>query len=144
MSFDSDDPIQVIIAIFNEAFSSFDLPACIGIVDSDGLALVTSGNCPDITLFEGQLATLIETFEMIRGRFKKSFEDELNLMMLEFGKNTFYLDNLMHTNVGHENDKVLYLVAQSDQKDLLQKARPFLVSIVNKIEMMFHLAKENQ
>ena len=41
MSIESDDPIQVIIAIFNEAFSSFDFPACIGIVDSDGLALVT-------------------------------------------------------------------------------------------------------
>ncbi len=142
MSFNSDDPIQVIIAIFNEAFSAFDLPACIGIVDSDGLALVTSGTCPDIALFEGQLASLIDTFESIKDRFKQSFEDDLNLMMLEFGKNTFYLDNLMHTNIGHEDDKVLYLVAQSDQKDLIQKARPFLVSIVNKIEMMFNLSKE--
>ena len=142
MSIESDDPIQVIIAIFNEAFSAFDLPACIGIVDSDGLALVTSGTCPDITTFEGQLATLIDTFESIRQRFSQSFEDELNLIMLEFGKNTFYLDNLMHTNIGQASDKVLYLVAQSDQKDLLQKARPFLVSIVNKIEMMFNLTKE--
>ena len=142
MSFESEDPIQVIIAIFNEAFSSFDLPACIGIVDSDGLSLVTSGTCPDLALFEGQLASLIDTFESIRDRFTQSFEDDLNLMMLEFGKNTFYLDNLMHTNIGHQDDKVLYLVAQSDQKNLLQKARPFLVSIVNKIEMMFNLSKE--
>ena len=143
MSFESEDPIQVIIAIFNEAFSSFDLPACIGIVDSDGLSLVTSGTCPDLALFEGQLASLIDTFESIRDRFKQSFEDDLNLMMLEFGKNTFYLDNLMHTNIGHQDEKVLYLVAQSDQKNLLQKARPFLVSIVNKIEMMFNLSKED-
>lgn len=142
MSLDSDDPIQVIIAIFNEAFSTFDLPACIGIVDSDGLSLVTSGTCPDLALFEGQLASLIDTFESIKGRFKQSFDEDLNLMMLEFDQNTFYLDNLMHTNIGQGDDRVLYLVAQSDQKDLLQKARPFLVSIVNKIEMMFNLAKE--
>ena len=144
MSFESDDPIQVIIAIFNEAFSSFDLPACIGIVDSDGLSLVTSGTCPDLALFEGQLASLIDTFESIRDRFKQSFEDDLNLIMLEFGKNTFYLDNLMHTNIGHQDDRNLYLVAQSDQKNLLQKARPFLVSIVNKIEMMFNLSQEEK
>lgn len=144
MSFDSDDPIQVIIAIFNEAFTAFDLPACIGIVDSDGLSLVTSGNCPDITLFEGQLASLIDTFESIKGRFQQSFDEDLNLMMLEFGKNTFYLDNLMHTNIGHEDDRVLYLVAQSGEKDLIMKARPFLVSIVNKIEMMFNLSLEGK
>jgi hypothetical protein len=143
MSIESDEPIQVIIQIFNEAFSSFDLPACIGIVDSDGFALVTSGNCPDITLFEGQLASLIDTFETIRERFKR-FEDDLNLMMLEFGKNTYYLDNLLQTNVGSANETILYLVAQSDQKDLLQKARPFLVSIVNKIEQMFHLSNEEE
>ena len=104
--------------------------------------MVTSGNCPDITLFEGQLASLIDTFESIKSRFKQSFEDDLNLMMLEFGKNTFYLDNLMHTNIGHTDDKVLYLVAQSEEKDLIMKARPFLVSIVHKIEMMFNLSKE--
>lgn len=144
MSFDSDDPIQVIIAIFNEAFTAFDLPACIGIVDSDGLSLVTSGNCPDLALFEGQLASLIDTFESIKGRFLQSFDEDLNLMMLEFGKNTFYLDNLLHTNIGQADDRVLYLVAQSDQKDLIMKARPFLVSIVNKIEMMFNLSLEEK
>lgn len=144
MSDESEEPMQIVIKIFNEAFSSFDLPACIGIVDSDGLSLVTSGTCPDIALFEGQLASLIETFESVHDRFKQSFEDDLNLMMLEFGKNTFYLDNLMHTSIGQADNRVLYLVAQSDQKDLLQKARPFLVSIVNKIEMMFNLSIEEQ
>jgi len=143
MSKEEEDPIRIIISIFTEAFQTFDLPACIGIVDSDGLALVTSGNCPDISLFEGQLASLIDTFETIRDRFKQSFADDLNLMMLEFGKTTFYLDNLLQSNIDlGESHSSLYLVAQSDQKDLLLKARPFLVSIVHKIEMMFQISQQ--
>ena len=137
---EEEDPIKVVMAIFQEAFETFDLPACIGIVDSDGLSLVTSGKCPDIDLFEGQLASLIDTFESIRDRFSKSFAEDLDSMMLDFGKNTFYIDNLLNSAVQGTTNH-LYLVAQSEQKDLLVNARPFLMSIVEKIEMMFSLSK---
>ena len=139
---EEEDPIQVIISIFKEAFETFELPACIGIVDSQGQSLVTTGDCPDIDLFEGQLASLIDTFETIRSRFHASFSDDLDLMILEFGKNTFYIDNLSNTSLEEGDTSQLYLVAQSVHGDLILNARPFLTSIVQKIELMFTIAQE--
>ena len=143
MSDEKEDPIQVIISIFKEAFETFELPACIGIVDSEGQSLVTTGDCPDLDLFEGQLASLIETFENIKHRFEQSFGDDLDLMILEFGNTTFYIDNLLHTSIEGESGQ-LYLVAQSIHGDLILNARPFLTSIVQKIEMMFTIAKNGE
>jgi hypothetical protein len=137
-----EDPIQIIISIFKEAFETFELPACIGIVDNEGLSLVTTGECPDIDLFEGQLASLIDTFENIRNRFTASFSDDLELMILEFGNNTFYIDNLLNSTIDSKNTSQLYLVAQSVHGDLILNARPFLTSIVKKIELMFSIAQE--
>ena len=141
MSEEEEDPIKVIISIFTEAFETFDLPACIGIVDSDGFSLVTSGKCPDMNLFEGQLASLIDTFETIRGRFTQSFSDDLDLMMLSFGNSTFYIDNLLNSAISGTDH--LYLVAQSQDRDLILNARPFLTSIVEKIELMFTISQQN-
>lgn len=132
MTQEDEDVVRIVIDIFNEAFGSFDLPACIAIIDSDGLALVTAGLCPELGLFEGQMASIVTSFETLKAQFTTSFNDDLNLFTLEFENQAFYVDDLK-TGAG------LYLVAHSENNSLLLKARPFLANIVEKIEMMFNI-----
>ena len=135
MSDQEDDVIRVISSIFTEIFATFDLPVCIGIIDGQtGLVITSEGDCPDIGLFEGQCASLIQTFVGVQTRFEASFGETLNLITIEFSGLAYYVDNLVNTGAN------LFLIAQSSFPDLLNKARPFLLNIVNKIEMMFEVA----
>ena len=132
------DIIRIVMNIFNEVFDSFDLPACIGIVDGQsGLVISQNGDCPDIDLFQGQLASLLQAFENLKGRFESSFNETLDLITIEFMGLAFYVDNLQGTPA----DTDLFLIAQSSSPSLLLKARPFLRSIVQKIEMMFQVSE---
>ena len=139
MAADEDqDIIRIVINIFNQVFETFDLPACIGIIDGQtGLVITQNGNCPEIDLFEGQIASLLQAFESLKVRFESSFDETLNLLTLEFYDLAFYVDNLKNTG----SDTELYLIAQSSSPSLLSKARPFLASIVQKIEMMFQVSE---
>ncbi|MHA2364370.1 MAG: hypothetical protein ACXAC7_10465 [Candidatus Hodarchaeales archaeon] len=128
---EAEDIISIVIDIFNQSFSQIDLPACIAIVDTDGFTLVTTGLCPEMGLFEGQIATAVASFESLKERFLTSFNESLNLITLEFDDQAFYMDDL------HKSGADLYLVAQCSSINLLVKARPFLTSIVQKIELMF-------
>lgn len=134
-----DDVIRIVIDVFNQVFDTFNLPACICIVDGrTGLVITQNGNdCPSIDLFEGQIASVLQAFEALKTRFETSFNEKLNLITLEFYGSAYYVDNLQ-TKGGAE----LYLIARSSYAELLSKARPFLTNIVQQIEMMFQVITE--
>ena len=132
------DVIRIVSSIFTEIFATFDLPVCIGIIDGQtGRVITQEGDCPDIGLFEGQCASLIQAFGEVQSRFESSFGETLNLITIEFLGLAYYVDNLLNTRAN------LFLIAQSSFPDLLNKARPFLVNIVQKIELMFEVATIN-
>ena len=127
MATNSEDIVKIVSDAFVSAFESqFDLPVCIALVDSNGLALHAVGHCPNLEFFEGILGSLITAFESLRTQTNKSFGAKPDSITVEFDENyTYYVDDIKRTE--------LYFVARTDTS-LVYKLQPALKGIVKKIE----------
>ncbi|MHA1991144.1 MAG: hypothetical protein ACW981_17435 [Candidatus Hodarchaeales archaeon] len=114
------DTVSIVIETFNTAFENFDLPACIALTDSEGLALHTVGNCPDLSFLEGILAGFITAFDQMKTQINQSFKENPRGIAIDFADNGYYIYSIQNTE--------LFLVARSSE-DLIWRAIPFLKGI---------------
>ncbi len=63
-----------IIKIFDSVFSGIDLPACISLVDNNGLLIYSVGECADQWVLESLFSYLIMSFELTQDKLKLTSE----------------------------------------------------------------------
>ena len=117
-----------IIEIFNSVFSGIDLPACISLVDNNGLVIYSVGECADQWLLESLFSYLIMSFELTRDKLKLTRE-KLDSLVVTTERKVFYIDDISGT-LG------LYMIIQTNP-DLMNRVLPFLKNIVSSVEENF-------
>ncbi len=114
-----------IIKIFNSVFSGIDLPACISLVDNDGLLIYTVGECADQWFLESMFSYLIMSFESTREKLKLTNED-LDSLVVTTKEKVFSVDDI-------SGKFDLYMIIQTSP-NLMSKVLPFLKNIVTSVE----------
>ena len=114
-----------IIQIFNSVFSGIDLPACISLVDSDGLLIYSVGECEDQWVLESMFSYLIMSYESTREKLKLT-DEYLDSLVVSTKKKVFYVDDI----TGKFD---LYMILQTSP-NLMNKVLPFLKNIVTSVE----------
>ena len=114
-----------IIKIFNSVFSGIDLPACISLVDSDGLLIYNVGECADQWSLESMFSYLIMSYESTREKLKLT-DEFLDSLVVATKRKVYYVDDLS----GELN---LYMIIQTSP-NLMNKVLPFLKNIVTSVE----------
>ena len=117
-----------IIEIFNSVFSGIDLPACISLVDNNGLLIYSVGECADQWILESLFSYLIMSFELTRDKLKLTRE-KLDSLVVTTERKVFYIDDISGT-LG------LYMIIQTNP-DLMNRVLPFLKNIVSSVEENF-------
>ena len=117
-----------IIEIFNSVFSGIDLPACISLVDNNGLLIYSVGECADQWILESLFSYLIMSFELTRDKLKLTSE-KLDSLVVTTERKVFYIDDISGT-LG------LYMIIQTNP-DLMNRVLPFLKNIVSSVEENF-------
>ena len=114
-----------IIKIFNSVFSGIDLPACISLVDSDGLLIYSVGECEDQWVLESLFSYLIMSYESTREKLKLT-DENLDSLVVSTKKKVFYVDDI-------SGNFDLYMILQTSP-NLMNKVLPFLKNIVTSVE----------
>jgi len=117
-----------IIKIFNNVFSGIDLPACISLVDNDGLLIYSVGECADQWVLESLFSYLIMSFELTREKLKLA-DEHLDSLVVTTERRVFYIDDI-------SGNFDLYMIIQTSP-DLMNKVLPFLKNIVTSVEKNF-------
>ena len=114
-----------IIKIFDSVFSGIDLPACISLVDADGLLIYSVGECEDQWVLESMFSYLIMSFESTREKLKLT-DEFLDSLVVSTKKKVFYVDDI-------SGKFDLYMILQTSP-NLMNKVLPFLKNIVTSVE----------
>ena len=114
-----------IIKIFNSVFGGIDLPACISLVDHNGLLIYSVGECADQWVLESLFSYLIMSFELAREKLILA-DEYLDSLVVTTKKKVFYIDD-----IAGKFD--LYMIIQT-RPDLMNKVLPFLKNIVTSVE----------
>jgi len=114
-----------VISVMEEAFGGMDLPACISLVDSDGLVVYNIGACEDQLILESLNAYLIMAFENTLEQLL-ILNEVLDSLVINTGKKVFYVDDLRG---GHN----MFIIVQTSP-ELMNKVLPFLKNVVNTFE----------
>ena len=114
-----------IIKIFNSVFSGIDLPACISLVDHNGLLIYTVGECADQWSLESLFSYLIMSFELTRDKLKLT-DENLDSLVVTTKTKVFYIDDI-------SGKFDLYMIIQTSP-NLMNKVLPFLKNIVTSVE----------
>jgi hypothetical protein len=114
-----------VIAVMEEAFGGMDLPACISLVDSDGLVIYNIGSCDDQLILESLNAYLIMSFEKTMEQLIV-LSEVLDSLVINTGNKVFYVDDLR----GGQN---MFIIVQTSP-ELMNRVLPFLKSVVSTIE----------
>ena len=114
-----------IIKTFDSVFSGIDLPACISLVDSDGLLIYSVGECADQWVLESLFSYLIMSFELTQDKLKLTNE-HLDSLVVTTKTKVFYIDDI-------SGNLDLYIIIQTSP-DLMSKVLPFLKNIVTSVE----------
>ena len=93
---------QQIISVIKETFGQADLPICVVIVDTEGLELFSTNNCPAV---EDTNILGIEAYEHMNEQIKGRLDKDIDLMIFRIDQDTFFVAPII------EN---LYLLAKSD------------------------------
>ncbi len=118
-----------IIKIFNSVFSGIDLPACISLVDSDGLLIYSVGECADQWSLESMFSYLIMSFESTREKLKLT-DEFLDSLVVATKIKVYYVDDI-------SGELDLYMIIQTSP-NLMNKVLPFLKNIVTSVEKNLH------
>ena len=114
-----------IIKIFDSVFSGIDLPACISLVDNNGLLIYSVGECADQWVLESLFSYLIMSFELTQDKLKLTSE-HLDSLVVTTERKVFYIDDI-------SGELDLYIIIQTSP-DLMNKVLPFLKNIVTSVE----------
>ena len=117
-----------IIKIFDSVFSGIDLPACISLVDNNGLLIYSVGECADQWVLESLFSYLIMSFELTQDKLKLASE-HLDSLVVTTERKVFYIDDI-------SGELDLYIIIQTSP-DLMNKVLPFLKNIVTSVEKNF-------
>ncbi len=117
-----------IIKIFNSVFGGIDLPACISLVDNNGLLIYSVGECADQWVLESLFSYLIMSFELTQDKLKLTSE-HLDSLVVTTKRKVFYIDDI-------SGELDLYIIIQTNP-DLMNKVLPFLKNIVTSVEKNF-------
>ncbi|MFW9854536.1 MAG: hypothetical protein ACFFFG_05730 [Candidatus Thorarchaeota archaeon] len=117
-----------LVAVMEEALSGMELPACISLVDSDGLVVYSIGNCLETVILESFNAYLIMSFESTTSKLE-SMNEILDYQILNTGDKSIYVDDLR----GSEG---LFIIVQAGPA-VMTKILPFLKSFVSTVESAF-------
>jgi len=114
-----------IIKTFDSVFSGIDLPACISLVDSNGLLIYSVGECADQWVLESLFSSLISSFELTQENLKLA-KEQLDSLVVTTERKVFYIDDI-------SGKFDLYIIIQT-VPDLMNKVLPFLKNIVTLVE----------
>ena len=93
---------QQIISVIKETFGQADLPICVVIVDSEGLELFSTKNCPEV---EDTNILGIMAYEQMNEQIRSRLEKGIDLMVFRIDQDTFFVAPIIED---------LYLLAKSD------------------------------
>lgn len=122
-----------LIAVIEEALSGMELPACMSLVDTDGLVVYSIGNCLETVLLESFNAHLIMSFESTMTELL-GLNEVLDYQILNTGDKSIYIDDLR----GSEG---LFIIVQTNP-EIMTKILPFLKSFVSSVESAFERSLE--
>jgi hypothetical protein len=115
-----------VISVIEEAFGDIDIPACISLVDTDGLIIHSIGStCGDQIFLESLNAHLIMSFELTMEKLL-ALNEILDSLVVHTGEKVFYIDDIR----GREG---LFIIVESNP-NLMNKVLPFLKNFVQSIE----------
>ncbi len=115
-----------LILMIEEVLGGINLPACISLVDNDGLIIHSVGECVDQWLLENLNAHLIMSYESTMEKLK-GLNEVLDSLVIHTGDKVFYVDDIR--GVGG-----LFIIVQTSS-ELMDKVLPFLKNFVKKFEM---------
>lgn len=114
-----------VIATLENTFSGMDLPACISLVDSDGLVVYSVGACEEQWILESLNAHLIMSFESTLEKLIM-LDEVLDSLVISAGNKVFYVNDL-------RGGQGLYIIVQTSPS-LMNKVLPFLKNVVDAME----------
>lgn len=94
---------QEIISVIKETFGQADLPICVVVIDSEGLELFSTNNCPQE--IEATNILGIEAYEKMNEQIKSRLEKDIDLMVFRIDLDAFFVAPIVED---------LYLLAKSD------------------------------
>lgn len=93
---------QQIISVIKETFGQADLPICVVVVDSEGLELFSTNNCPEV---QDTNILGIGAYEQMNEQIKSRLDKDIDLMIFRIDQDTFFVAPIIED---------LYLLAKSD------------------------------
>jgi hypothetical protein len=121
-----------VIAVFQEALSDIQLPACITLSDEEGLILYSIGDCGDDIVIESVNAQLIMAYESLRTSLVDS-KRELDYLLTSSSECSYFIDNL--------NSGKHFMIVRT-KEEIMMKILPFLRSVTDSIQKMMSTAEE--
>ncbi|MFW9854873.1 MAG: hypothetical protein ACFFFG_07415 [Candidatus Thorarchaeota archaeon] len=122
-----------LIAVMEEALSGMELPACISLVDTDGLVVYSVGDCLETILLESFNAHAIMSFESTMTELL-GLNEVLDYQILNTGDLSIYIDDL-------RGSQGLYIIVHTAPA-VMTKILPFLKSFVTTVEAAFERSIE--